>query len=116
MAAGIYNFTCEQGVTFSRSFTLKDSTGDLMDLTDYVARMQVRRDVDAAEPMIELTTENDGIVLGGEAGTVTLFISSDDTSEITHSGVYDIEIQEGPDGQVRRVLKGKFILDPEVTR
>jgi hypothetical protein len=116
MAAGIYNFICEQGATFNRTFTVKDAAGDPLDLTDFIARMQVRRDIDAAEPMIELTTENGGIELGGEEGTVSLFISAGDTSDIPRSGVYDIEIQSGQNGETSRILKGQFILDPEVTK
>jgi len=116
MTAGVYNFICEQGATFNRTFTIKDSSQNPLDLTDFVARMQVRRDIDAAEPMIELTTENGGIELGGEEGTVSLFISAGDTSDIPRSGVYDIEIQSDNSGEISRVLKGKFVLDPEVTK
>lgn len=115
MAAGIYNFICEQGVTFQRSITATDSAGDLLDLTGYTARMQIRRDINATTTLAELTTENGGITLGDDAGTIDLFISADDTSDITRDGVYDLEIIS-PSDIVIRLLKGKFEIDQEVTR
>lgn len=115
MAAGIYNFTCEQGATFTRVINVTDDAGDPIDLTGYTARMQVRRDIDAATSLIELTTENGRISLGGEEGTVTLNITADDTSTVPRSGVYDLEL-ESASGTVIRLLKGAFGLDPEVTR
>ena len=115
MAAGIYNFICEQGVTFQRSITATDSEGDALDLTGYTARMQVRRDIGSATVLISLTTENGRITLGGDQGTVDLEISAADTSSIPRPGVYDLEIISSG-GIVTRLLKGKFELDPEVTR
>ena len=115
MAAGIYNFICEQGATFQRSLTTTDGAGEPLDLSGYTARMQVRRDIDSATVMITLTTENGGSTLGGEAGTIDLYISDSDTSDIPRSGVYDLEIISGG-GVVTRLIKGKFELDPEVTR
>ena len=43
MSAGAYDITCEQGATFSRTLTVKDSSGAVRDLSTYTARMQVRR-------------------------------------------------------------------------
>jgi hypothetical protein len=115
MAAGIYNFICEQGATFTRVINATDGAGDPIDLTGYTARMQVRRDMDATAALIELTTENGRISLGGETGEITLTIDADDTSDIPRPGVYDLEL-ESDSGTVIRLLKGAFYLDSEVTR
>ena len=40
MAAGSYNFTLEQGTTFSREITVQES-GSAMSLTGYTGRMQI---------------------------------------------------------------------------
>ena len=37
MAAGIYNFTIEQGTTFQRVFKYKDSNGNPIDLSEATA-------------------------------------------------------------------------------
>lgn len=115
MAAGIYNFTCEQGATFTRVINATDAAGDPIDLTGYTARMQVRRDLDASSIIIELTTENGRISLDGASGEITLTIDAEDTSAIPRPGVYDLEL-ESDGGTVIRLLKGTFNLDSEVTR
>jgi hypothetical protein len=115
MIAGTYKITCDQGATFERVFTVKDGNGDLLNLTGYTARMQVRPEIDSAEVLVELTTQNGRIVLGGVAGTIALSLDAGITAEIDKDGVYDLEIISAG-GDVYRVLKGRFVLDPEVTR
>lgn len=121
MLAGNYNIVCEQGTTFSRRFDLEypdpaDETNYLpFDLTDYTARMQVRRTIEASTPMIELTTENDGISIQGILGAVTITMTPSQTSSIQNSGVYDIEIIDSS-GNVSRLVQGDFIISYEVTR
>ena len=122
MIAGIYNMTCEQGTDFLRSLVLKfpdanDSTGSTylnFNLTGYTARMQVRRTMESATTEIELTTENNGIALGGSSGTIEITITNAQTAALDSSGVYDLEIISGS-GTVSRVIQGTFTLDLEVT-
>jgi hypothetical protein len=51
-------------------------------LVGYTARMQVRSTLESAEALIELTTANGRIALGGSAGTITLTISATDTRSL----------------------------------
>jgi hypothetical protein len=115
MAAGVYNFVCEQGATFEKVLTLRDADQELYDFTGCTARMQVRKDAKATDVLISLTTSNGRLTLGGEAGTITFLISAADTSAIAREGIYDLEV-ETAGGHVYRLLKGRFDLDPEVTR
>lgn len=115
MIAGVYNINLDQGATFSRSIVVKDGDGNLFDFTNYTARMQIRSEVDASDVMIELTTENGRIALGGADGTIVLTIDSDDTALLQYDGVYDLEIVSDS-GAVNRLLKGMVRLDYEVTR
>ena len=124
MLAGIYNITCQAGSTFGRTLTFKypdpassplDPTYLPWNLTGYTARMQVRRTIDSSTVLISLTTENGRITLSGASGIIELDISATDTSTITSSGVYDLEII-GSNGIVSRILQGDFTLSPEVTR
>jgi hypothetical protein len=116
MSAGKKDFIIEQGATFSKVLTWKDSAGAAINLTGYTARMHVRTDIDAATPFLQLTTENSRIALGGVAGTITLTISATDTAAITNtSGVYDLELVSGA-GVVTRLLEGNIIITKEVTR
>lgn len=117
MTAGTYDMVIEQGATFRLRLTLKLSDGSLMPLDGHIARMQIRAKVASEDVIYALTTENGGIELGGAAGTVDLYISDEDTAAMAFkSGVYDLEIETVPNGDVIRVIEGKVRLSPEVTR
>lgn len=115
MLAGTYNIKIDQGATFYRRITLTEPDGTLYDLTGYTARMQIRRELSDDDVVIELTTDNGMILLGGEDGTIDLMMSAEDTSDITRDGVYDLEIVDDGDN-VYRVLKGSVRVNLEVTR
>lgn len=76
--------------------------------------MQIRRQIEDTTVMLELTTENGRITLGGAAGTIELLITAADTSTLTTSGVYDLELVEG--AVVKRLIRGNINLNLEVTR
>jgi hypothetical protein len=121
MIAGIYNIFCEQGTTFTRILDLEypDDTDPTIfhkfDLTDFTARMQIRRTIDTPSPVITLTTENGGIEIIELDSRIIINMTDVQTSSLTTSGVYDLEI-ESPDGIVSRVIQGNFTLSREVTR
>jgi hypothetical protein len=121
MPAAKYDFTdkaaWEQGATLLRNITWKDGMGAPVNLTDYTARMQVRESIDAPTVLMELTTENGGITLGGVAGTIVLSQDAVTMAAVTWtSGVYDLELVAGVGGQVTRLLSGRIKVNPEVTR
>jgi hypothetical protein len=120
MTAPIHDFTgdyaFEQGATLNRRLIWKDSNGVVINLTGYTARMQVRQSVSSAVKLMDLTTENGGIVLGGSAGTVDIKATAAAMAAMTWKrGVYDIELISA-DGTVTRLLSGDVELVPEVTR
>lgn len=116
MSAGLYTLTIEQGATLSLVLTYKDSSGNLVNLTGYTARMSLRSTFDAAAAILSLTTENSRISLGGAAGTITLTVSATDTAALTapQSGVYDLELVSG--STVTRLIQGTFTVTPEATK
>lgn len=115
MAAGIYNFHCEQGADFDRTIYARNSDETPINLTGKTGRMHVRKDVDASSTLIELTTAN-GRMTFGNNGLIQLSLSAAETAALQKSGVYDIEIVDTATGSVSRILKGQFVLDKEVTR
>ena len=123
MAAGIYNFTIEQGTTFRRTFKYKSSTGDPISLENHAVRMQIRKTVESATPELSIT-ESDGNGTPATSFDVSttntnefeLTISKEDTTAMSfNTAVYDIEIQDAA-GVVTRLLQGKIKLSKEVTR
>lgn len=114
MLPGKYNMVCPQGATFSKQLTYTiDSVP--VDLTTYTARMQVREKYTSKTAIVNLTTENGGIVLGGTLGTIDLYIADEVTQLfIAKEYVYDLELVSAT--EVYRLIQGKFIVTPEVTR
>lgn len=80
--------------------------------------MMIRRnyaDNDRSLPLVSLT-DSDGITLGSSGDNITIVIS-DDVTESIPSGTYyyDIELIDA-DSVVTKLLRGKAIVLPEVTR
>jgi hypothetical protein len=116
MGAGVYDLEIEQGETFNPVLTWTDSTGALVNVTGYTARMQIRRSADATAALLELTTANGRITLGGVAGTITFSVSATDTAALP-SGIfrYDLELVSSG-GVVTKLLKGDVVVSQEITR
>lgn len=119
MTAERQNLVIEQGTTFA--FNIEWTQSDkvtAVDITGYTARMHVRSAVDSEDILIDLTTANSRIVLGGTAGTIQLAITATDTAGLTFStAVYDLElVNAGGDGSVTRLIYGGVEVRPEVTR
>lgn len=98
-----------------------DPTGETFipfDLSGYEARMQVRRTIDSANFLLELTTDNGGLMINPaeeDVNIIHIFVPADVTASVSTSGVYDIEIISSSN-IVTRILQGVFNLSPEVTR
>jgi len=120
MAAGQYNFTIEQGATLKKQFTYKDSTGAIVDLTGYAARMQIRSSIGSSDKIADLNNTAGGLAIlattgSAVSGTIELHIHADSSSLYTFDqAVYDLEIQYGD--VVTRLLQGRIKLSKEVTR
>ena len=115
MTPGKYNIVCPQGSTLSQQMTY--SIDDVpVNLTGYSARMQVREKYASTNTELDLTTANGGIVLGGSAGTITINVNASATGELVAKDyVYDLELVSSS-LIVTRLIEGKFIVTPEVTK
>ena len=116
MTAGFHHFVIEQGATFGKTLTLKDSSDALVNLTGYsAAEMDLRTNQDDSA-IIKTLTAGSGITLDGSAGTVVLNISATDTANMSvGDGVYDLRITAG-DGTISRILEGTFAVRGAVSR
>ena len=120
MAAGIYNFTIEQGSTFTRTLKYKNSEGTAIDLSGHAVRMQLRTSISSTTKIIDLTetqgTNDSVITVGGDGNNeITIVITAVDTAAMSFdTAVYDLEIESS--NVVTRLLQGKIKLSKEVTR
>ena len=111
MSAGTYNFTIEQGTTFSRVLTLQEN-GSAMNLTGYSVASQMRSTHDSSTVVATFS----GSVTNASSGQITLSLTNSQTSAIDEAiYVYDVEITSGA-GAVTRILQGNVTVSPEVTR
>jgi hypothetical protein len=113
--AGGYDIVADQGATYSQVFTWKDSNGDPVSLVGWTGRMQVRSRVPSATTVLDLTTANGGVTLGGAAGTVTISVSAADMADVD-AGVYTYDIELVNGSTVERLVMGTFTVRGEVTR
>lgn len=119
-----------QGATFNPVFfwTLKDADsieycccqdedkGTPVDLTGCTARLQARDSYASPTVLLDLSTEDGGIILGGDTGIIKLIISAEKTSLINWSrAVYDLEIKHS-NGDVTRLMGGVISVSMGITR
>jgi hypothetical protein len=87
-----------------------------IDLSLCTARAQVREKLTSTAALIELTTENGGIVIDVEKAMVTVIFTAEITAQITaKKGVFDLEIVM-PDGTVMAYPQTLIKFEGEVTR
>jgi len=108
-----YDLIIEQGATFARTFTWKDSAGAAVNITGYSARMKIKTAIGGET--IATLTDVSGLTLGGAAGTIAVLISATATAAYTFKRArYDLELVSAG-GVVTRLEEGNVILKAEVT-
>lgn len=96
------------------SLVFKDKYGNLVDLTGYTARMEIRASADdeSDTPILLLTTGNGGLSINGDLGKVTIFIEE---VLLEYAGVYDM-LLISPSGFIHKPVKtSPFKVIPGVT-
>lgn len=116
MPAAQIDLSIEKGEDYSKIFYWKDKNKVAKDLTGYTARMQIRSSINAASFLIELTTENSGIVLTPAEGKIELVMTDTETSALSGTkGIYDLELIDGG-GLVKKFSRGSVAMTDEVTK
>jgi len=130
MAAGIHNFTIEQGTTVDFEVQYKDANLVPIDLTRYSGRMQIRSNYADNHPTTYITLSSSlapdgtGLNFSGSAtrglkppksGSIGVYINAESSSAFNFAKAkYDLELYSG--SLVIRLLEGTVTLDKEVTR
>jgi hypothetical protein len=123
MSAATYNFTIEQGATFSKVVTWKDSSGAGINLTGYSITGKIKRKTSDQTALATFTA-----ALANQTtnpGQFTLSLTAAQTEALpTVTGptaqkallecVYDIEATTGT--TVYRLLEGIVSISPEATK
>jgi hypothetical protein len=108
--SGKYNIVAEQGATFNLNFRV-ETDGTPWNLSDYTFAMQVRRSTASNTTLLNVTSAT-----MTNLGRVSVSVPAT-TMNTVPSGrwVYDIELTSSG-GEVTRILEGRFIVTPQVTR
>lgn len=113
---GAYSTNCSRGESFSRTLTYRDSTGALVNLTGYTAKLQIRQRANDADPALLTLTEASGLTLGGPAGTIVWAMTPVQTLALPVGAlVYDLRLTSGT-GVVTFLLAGNLRVQERVTR
>lgn len=115
MAAVIHNFVLEQGTSLNKKFRWK-TNDQSVDLTGFRAHSQFRESLTSNDVLIDLSTDNSGIVINPIDGLVVLVFKPEHTKgALWKKAMYDLELIS-PDGLVTRLVQGQVQLSREVTR
>jgi hypothetical protein len=116
MATTRLDITVNQGSAFKLNIQALNSDKTVMDLTGYLARMQVRESPESVSVLMSATTEDGGITINSPGGVVMINISAALTTlMVWNTGVWDLEIYTDA-ANVIRLVKGFASLSQEVTR
>lgn len=124
MSAGKLDLNIEQGATFEKTFTIKDSLAAAIDLTGWTFAGKIRHRYDSPATVATFTTAVLNQVTNKGQFTISLTAAqtsaipvdpSDSINRDLTEYLYDIEATK-PDTKKDRVLEGKVKVSPEVTR
>ena len=91
--------------------------GSPYDFTNYdVATMQVKTDTETDTIIFTASIANSKLTLGTTDGIITFDFSSEDMNLEPNTYIYDLEIYSTALDRRETILKGKFIVNPDVTR
>lgn len=113
--AGQKNWEVDQNTTFSFIIDYKDSDGDSIDLTNAVAKMQVRDTKAGSKLAFTLTSPLGGITIDGPNGKLTIKMTPTQTNKLFYpKSAYDIMIVDS-NGNKTKLLEGFLTLSRSVT-
>ena len=93
-----YNFVVRQGTTWRSAFTLyqTETSGPVVNLTGYSASLVVKDSAGDTTPLLTLSSDSGGIVLGGTLGTISVLQTATQTAAYTWaSGEYRLTLTPG---------------------
>lgn len=123
------NITCKRGDTFNLGLLMKDSEGELLDVSEYQFLMQVKGDVDpitGQRPLIIGTSDQGQPASSGDSVPTNFTIDSDDEGNVTilaantvmaaiQPGSYVYDIQQTVEGITTTIFEGRFIVNDDIS-
>lgn len=110
--ATISNLYIDQGSDYSSIVTVKSATGLPLNLTNYVAKSQIRKSYSSSQAY-----DFDCEIINASEGKIRISLPAA-VNELINPGrwLYDVEITESTTGKKKRVIEGIVIITPQITR
>jgi len=120
MSAGKYDFTIEQGATFSETLTWRDSTGTAINLTGYTITSELKRKFSDANPVATFTCTITNAAGGVFTRTLSATLSAALPIAQNSNGTTDMlplyhDIKAVSGSTVYRIIEGICYVSPRVT-
>ena len=111
--ASILNQVIDQGATWEQNITLYEGDGvTLQNLTGYTIDAQLRKNYTSVSK-IDIST----VSTTPATGVIVMSLTAIQTAALKAGRyVYDLQITQTSDGNVKRALEGVITVRPEVTR
>tara|TARA_R100001509_G_C4855967_1_gene211727 strand:+ start:857 stop:1249 length:393 start_codon:yes stop_codon:yes gene_type:complete len=111
------NVTCRKGDSFDLQFTVKNSSGALIDLTSYTFNMQVRTSDNASSPTIQTTGDvATGFKITGTASGVVTVESSASFMQNISAATYVYDLVATVSTTVQTWFFGTFVVNQDITQ
>lgn len=117
MALVNYNLDVIQGSTFSAQLFAKDENGTAINLTSYSVRGVMKYNYGTGIALVNLSPSvNTTSPYTAVSGVIDVSISAANTASLPVTiGVYDIEMYNNDETEVKKLLDGRIKVYPEVT-
>lgn len=113
--AAKHDLIFESNGSRKRSFTWTNSQGQPIDLTGYSAKLMIKKSAEYTQSLVELSTQNNTIALGGANGKIELKFSKLNFVRAAQGGIYDLILIPAGDGDPVRFMEGEFKIMKGVT-
>lgn len=100
MSASLYNFNIEKGTSFKLNLVYKDSSGNIINITDYCARLTWTTDTGITTTFVSdnLNLSQYKFTIDGPLGLISLLFPATTTDSFNFSNArYDLELQSDTD-------------------
>lgn len=102
-----YNFNIYKGQAVNFPFIWKDANGNLVNVSSYTCTFTLWDNADCKNVIAALTQGNSGVVNGGAAGTIGIYISNAAVTAITQtSGYYKLIVTDNVSSIPRILVTG----------
>jgi len=116
MALVNHNLDIVQGSTFSAQLFAKDANGTAIDLTSYSVRGVIKYNYGTGVSLVSLNAAVNTDPYTAASGVIDVSITAANTASLPITiGVYDVEMYNPAETEVKKLLDGRVKIYPEVT-